>query len=394
MNANKSCRKSDVPAKVLKKFAGFLCGPLTEIINNCIQSGTWPDYLKHEVVTPIPKIPNPKVLEDLRNISGLLNINKVMEKVTSKWILSDMQAKMDPAQFGNRKGVSIQHYLVKMFDEILKQLDRNSHGEAVAAILTMIDWKEAFPRQDPTLAIQSFINNGVRPSLIPILMSFFENRRMTVKWRGAMSAVKRLKGGGLQGSTKGVLSYMSQSNSNSDCVPIQERFKYFDDLTVLEFVNLLNIGLSSQNVKLRVPSNLPSHNQFIPYNHLKTQGYLNKISDWTEDNLMMLNVKKTKALLVNNSKKYQFTTGLMVKDQVLEIVDEAKLLGTYITSDLKWDKNTDFLVKEAIKRMRLLHAASKFVKDKKILTQLYYTHIRAGAVCCSLAQQPHIKEYN
>ena len=65
-----------------------------------------------------------------------------------------------------------------------------------------------------------------------------------------------------------------------------------------------------------------------------------------------------------------------MKDQVLEIVDEAKLLGTFITSDLKWDKNTDFLVKEANKRMRLLHAASKFVKDKKILTQLYYTHIR------------------
>ena len=57
-------------------------------------------------------------------------------------------------------------------------------------------------------------------------------------------------------------------------------------------------------------------------------------------------------------------------------MDEAKLLGTFITSDLKWDKNTDYLVKEANKRMRLLHAASKFVKDKKILTQLYFTHIR------------------
>ena len=103
---------------------------------------------------------------------------------------------MDPAQFGNRKGVSIQHYLVKMFDRILKELDKNSHGEAMAAVLTMIDWKQAFPRQDPTLAIQSFINNGVRPALIPVLMSFFENRRMTVKWRDAMSAIKRLKGGG------------------------------------------------------------------------------------------------------------------------------------------------------------------------------------------------------
>ena len=81
-------------------------------------------------------------------------------------------------------------------------------------------------------------------------------------------------------------------------------------------------------------------------------------------------------MVVNNSKKYQFTTSLVLKDQVLEIVDEAKLLGTFITSDLKWDKNTDYLVKEANKRMRLLHAASKFVKDKKILTQLYFTHIR------------------
>ena len=100
----------------------------------------------------------------------------------------------------------------------------------------------------------------------------------------------------------------------------------------------------------------------------------------------MLNVKKTKCLLVNNSKKYQFSTGLEMKDQVLEIVDEAKLLGTYITSDLKWDKNTDFLVKEANKRMRLLHAASKFIKDKKILIQLYYTHIRCRLEQSAVAQ--------
>ena len=169
---------------------------------------------------------------------------------------------------------------------------------------------------------------------------------------------------------------MSQSNNNSDCVPLHERYKYFDDLTVLEFVNLINIGLSSKNVRLSVPSNLPSHNQFVHRDDLKTQGYLDKISKWTDDNLMELNAKKSKIMLVNNSRKYQFTTELVMKDQVLEVVDEAKLLGTYITSDLKWNKNTDYLIKEANKRMRLLHAASKFVKDRRILTQLYYTHIR------------------
>ena len=144
----------------------------------------------------------------------------------------------------------------------------------------------------------------------------------------------------------------------------------------LEFVSLLNIRLSSQNVRLSVPSNLPSHNQFVHRNDLKTQGYLDKISKWTDDNLMELNAKKSKVMLVNNSKKYQFTTDLVMKDLVLDVVDEAKLLGTYITSDLKWNKNTDYLIKEADKRMRLLHAASKFVRDRTILTQLYYTHIR------------------
>ena len=61
-------------------------------------------------------------------------------------------------------------------------------------------------------------------SVIPILISFFENRRMSVKWRDVMYVTLRLKGGGPQGSTKGVLSYMSQSNDNTDCVPEDDRY--------------------------------------------------------------------------------------------------------------------------------------------------------------------------
>ena len=125
---------------------------------------------------------------------SLMMVNKIMEKVTCKMIVSDMKNQMDPTQFGNRKGVSIQHYLVKMLDRVISALDRNSKGEAVAVIATMIDWKQAFPRKCPTLAIQSFIRNGVRPALIPILMTFFENRRMSVKWKNVISVTKKIEG--------------------------------------------------------------------------------------------------------------------------------------------------------------------------------------------------------
>ena len=60
-------------------------------------------------------------------------------------------------------------------------------------------------RQCPTLGIQSFIRNGVRPALIPILMSFFEGRQMFVKWHGIMSSIRNFEGGGPQGSTIGIL---------------------------------------------------------------------------------------------------------------------------------------------------------------------------------------------
>ena len=55
-------------------------------------------------MTPIPKVPQPKVIDDLRNISDLMNLNKILEKVTCKMVVSDMKKNIESAQFGNKKG--------------------------------------------------------------------------------------------------------------------------------------------------------------------------------------------------------------------------------------------------------------------------------------------------
>ena len=52
-----------------------------------------------------------------------------------------------------------------------------------------------------------------------------------------------------------------------------------------------------------------------------------------------------------------------MKGERLNIVDEAKLLGLIITSDLKWNKNTQKIVKDANLKMRMLHLASKFMNN-------------------------------
>ena len=119
MDTNKSNVEGDIPAKVLKHFSKFLAKPVTNVINSMIQQGCWPDILKIENVTPVPKKFPPKNVDELRNISGLLNLDKIAEKIISKLMISDMKDQIDPSQFANQKGLGIQHYLVKMIDMIL-----------------------------------------------------------------------------------------------------------------------------------------------------------------------------------------------------------------------------------------------------------------------------------
>ena len=249
MVTSKSNIKGDVPAKLLKQFAEQIAIPVADVINSSLKQGIWPNIFKLEIVTPVPKVYPSKNIDELRNISGLLNLDKIAEKIISKLMIGDMKSKIDPSQYANQKGLSIQHYLVSVIDKILQAVDSSSKRESVAVLATLVDWKQAFPRQCPKLGIESFIQNGVRPSLIPVLMNYFQGRQMKVKWHGEMSEARELKGGGPQGSTFGLWEYLSQSNDNADCVEESVRFKFVDDLTFLEVIYLLSVGIATNNVK-------------------------------------------------------------------------------------------------------------------------------------------------
>ena len=245
-----------------------------------------------------------------------------------------MEATRDMSQYGNLKKVSIQHYLIKMLHKILVSVDKNSISKSVAVILEMIDWSQAFDRQSHKIGIQSFIDNGVRPSLIPVLLNFFQNREMKVKWKGLLSKVRQLPGGGPQGGTLGIEEYLSQSNGNTNFVDPEEKFKFIDNLSILEIINLISIGLSSYNCHTHVPSDIGVENAFLDGSNTKSQTYLDKVSEWTEDMEMKLNIKKSKYMIFNFSKQYQFNTRLHLEGEVLEQVHETKLLGLVLRDDL------------------------------------------------------------
>ena len=377
LKTNKATVPGDFPAKLIKLFAAYIAEPLTDIINTGVKRGEYPQLYKFEVCTPVPKSYPPQNTSQIRNISGLLTFDKIMEKLISELIISDMRLNMDPAQYGNQKGISIQHYLINMIHRILTALDNNSRRETFAVVANMIDWNNAFPRQCPKLGIESFIRNGVRPALIPVLINYFQDREMSVKWHGCRSVPRQVAGGGPQGATLGLLEYLSQSNNSADIVSESDRFKFVDDLSILEVVNLLTVGISSFNIKQQVASDIPQHNQFIPAESLESQKWLNDINDWTINQKMLINGKKTKTMIFNYTNKYQFTTRLRINDEPIDVINSTRLLGTIISNDLSWDLNTATVVKKANARMELLRKVASFGTSPEELKNIYILFIRS-----------------
>ena len=175
----------------------------------------------------------------------------------------------------------------------------------------------------------------------------------------------------------GILEYLSQSNNNADCVSIEDRFKFIDDLSILEIINLLTIGISSINLKQHVPNDVPLHNQFIPSQNLESQKWLDEISTWTKNQKMKINEQKTKAMIFNFTDNHQFTTRLQLNNQTVEIIDSTRLLGTIVSNDLKWDLNTNNIVKKANARMQLLRKVAEFGAPQEDLKTIYILFVRS-----------------
>ena len=92
---------------------------------------------------------------------------------------------------------------------------------------------------------------------------------------------------------------------------------------------------------------------------------------------MVINEKKTKNLIFNFTEKYQFSTRLWLNDEIIEILESTKLLGTIISNDLRWDLNTKNIVKKANARMELLRRVASFGTPVEDMKNVYFLFIRS-----------------
>ena len=135
---------------------------------------------KAEII-PIPKVNPPLSLSDLRPISKTPIGGKMIETKIMQELDKDIR-KLDTDQYGNVKGSSTTHYLIKLTNEAFRS---TNNGDATTAVT--IDYSKAFDNVDHSILIEKLVKLGVRSIIINMIISFLKDRSHITKVIGIMS---------------------------------------------------------------------------------------------------------------------------------------------------------------------------------------------------------------
>ena len=382
----------ELPSAIVKEFTAELANPVSKLINNVVQSASWPEQYKMEYVTPIGKIPQPQSEDDLRPISLTNFFSKMIEHFVVMWLLSFIWDKIDFRQYGGTKGNSVSHYLIELINFILYCQDDR---EPTAVLACLVDFEKAFNRQDHSILITKLSDMDVPSWLLLIIISFLEKRSMRVRYKGKTSDPKWLPGGGPQGTLLGLLLFLilindvgfpDQRNNVGDIITSKKRttkveeihLKFVDDLTIGEAIKMKEM-LNFTPVEGRPQ---PDHfhaktGHTLQSNKSRVFDQLGKISQYASDNGMRLNYKKTKFILFNPCTSKDFLPEFTLDGHEIEAVDETRLLGLVIRNDLSWSSNTDSIIERCNQKLWFLRRLKGLGASRNDLNDLYHKHIRS-----------------
>ena len=171
-------------------------------------------------------------------------------------------------------------------------------------------------------------------------------------------------------------------HDNADTVEPDMRFKFVDDLSVLELVMLASL-LSEYNFKQHVASDVGIDELYVSPDNLTTQSVLNNISSWTQANKMKLNEEKTKYMICSRSGT-EMATRLTVNGQTLDRVEAVKVVGVWLTTWLDWERNTSEICRKSYARVIMITKLKYAGVSTVDLININILYIRSVLEYCSV----------
>ena len=330
----------------------ILCLPrvlnvITSIINSSITSGRVPRQWKESLVSPLPKVDNPSNLKQLRPISILPYLSKILEKTIfiqlNRYIESN--GVLPPLQSGFRRGRGTATALLDVTDNILSDQD-----EGRGTILTLLDFSRAFDCLSIPLLLSKLSYYGLDHHAVSWFDSYLSERFQSVKLTAAdgstsISEPKLVCRGVPQGSIIGPLLFIVYTADLTRYIKNSKYHCYADDVQ-------LYISCTPNNIAAAVH---------------KMNEDLDGIALWAERNSLMLNAEKSKFLVLGSNSQIcrisESNPSICILGQTVGQVKEARNLGIIFDGQLRFEKHVMSLVSKCFYRLKVLYKIRNLLSE-------------------------------
>lgn len=353
--------------KIIKLCSHALVAPITFLCNLSLFSGTVPECLKIANICPIHKAGDAKDPANYRPISLLTGLSKILEKVVNKRLLTYLENKnlLSDNQYGFRLGRSTEDAVTNLGDYITHNLDQ---GRACTGIF--LDLAKAFDTISRKILIRKLSYLGIRGTALDWFSSYLNNRTQRVVLDGQCSDPATVNFGVPQGSVLGPTLFIIYINDLcSTTLPQAKIFTYADDTAIVFH------GKTWEELQACVENGLQV------------------VANWLQNNLLTLNIKKTKAINFAVSKRSAPRVNMNLRLHScnsnnscctcphLEQADCLKYLGIHLDNRLNWLTHLNYLSSRIRKLLFIFKRLGK-IADVPTVKMVYFSLCQSVVQYC------------
>lgn len=301
---------------VIPQIAPFF----TDLFNSSIACGAYPSIWKRSVIVPLSKCTTPSSPGDTRPVANLPHFAKVFDKIITDQVIEYLEdnSLISPYQSGFRSNYSTQSALLNVSEDI-----RRGSDKGLLTLLLLFDFKRAFDSINHATLLAKLKSIGFSNDVVLWFHSYLTGRSQAVfGLDGSLSDFLPNTSGVPQGSSPGPVIFLIYIN---------------------EIVSVLR---HCKNSCMLFADDLQIYIQCSPDNIDSAVAALNEdascILRWSQDNGLLLNVGKTKAMIIGSTQLHmrldlQRLEPILVGVTPIPFEDSVKNLGVIFSKTLSWN---------------------------------------------------------
>lgn len=334
---SKSVGVDNIPINFIKLVYPYISHFLLFHINSILTSSIFPSSWKIARVVPIPKASSVRTFDDMRPISILPTLSKVVEHILKDQILSFLRHDIVSSQYAFRRGHNTTSLLLNLTDTVRSNVNMNK-----LTALISLDLSKAFNCVNYSTLIEKLGSLfGFSKSACKLVYSYLTERKQFVDINSVYSSVISLSSGVPQGSVLGPLLFILYVNDLPEYIndSICTSFQFADDVFLMFSSNRDNPDVLESNINFG----------------------LERFAQWSSLNSLSINTSKTKAILFGVCGYNNPALNISICGNSIIFVDRIKCLGINIDDRLLFEGHVDHICFRVFGILRRIYSNNFFL---------------------------------